>query len=192
MEDQVFYFYVAGVPLLGVLAQWLAWRFQLPSILLLLAFGITLGVFVRPDELLAQLIQGEQSSVPKVLFPSVSFCVAIILFEGGLTLKLGELRDAGSVVFRLVTVGVAVSWILTAIAAVVVVGLDKRMAVLLGAILTVMGPTVIAPLLRHIRPTRKIGAIAKWEGIVIDPVGAVLAVLVFQVIARGEQGQEHA
>ena len=187
MEDQVFYFYVAGVPLLGVLAQWLAWRFQLPSILLLLAFGITLGVFVRPDELLAQLIQGEQSSVPKVLFPSVSFCVAIILFEGGLTLKLGELRDAGSVVFRLVTVGVAVSWILTAIAAVVVVGLDKRMAVLLGAILTVMGPTVIAPLLRHIRPTRKIGAIAKWEGIVIDPVGAVLAVLVFQVIARGEQ-----
>lgn len=187
MEDQVFYFYLAGVPVLGMVAQWLAWRFQLPSILLLLGFGVALGVFVTPDELLAELIQGQQSSVPKILFPVVSFCVAIILFEGGLTLKLSELKEAGNVVFRLVSIGVAVSWLLTAIAAVVVVGLDKRMAVLLGAILTVTGPTVIAPMLRHIRPTRKIGSIAKWEGIVIDPVGAVLAVLVFQVIARGEQ-----
>jgi len=159
MDNQIFYLYLAGVPLLGVSAQWLAWRFQLPSILLLLAFGVTLGVFVTPDELLAELIQGERSSVPQFLFPIVSFCVAIILFEGGLTLKLSELKEAGSVVFRLVTVGVLVSWLLGAGAAAAVVGLDVRMAVLLGAILTVTGPTVIAPLLRHIRPTRKIGAI---------------------------------
>lgn len=187
MDNQVFYLYLAGVPLLGVLAQWLAWRFQLPSILLLLAFGVTLGVFVTPDQLLAELIHGKPSAVPQFLFPVVSLCVAIILFEGGLTLKLGELREAGAVVLRLVTVGVLVSWLLAGSAAAFVVGLDMRMAVLLGAILTVTGPTVIAPLLHHIRPTRKIGSIAKWEGIVIDPVGAVLAVLVFQVIARGEQ-----
>ncbi len=179
MELDLLY-YLAGVPLLGVLAQWLAWRLRLPAILLLLAFGIILGFFVRPDQMLADLTGSDLSVESKLLFPLVSLSVAIILFEGGLTLELKELKTFGGVVARLVTVGALVSWVLTAVGARLVLGLDLRMAVLLGAILVVTGPTVVAPLLRHIRPARRIGSIAKWEGIVIDPIGALLAVLVFE------------
>lgn len=186
MQEQLFFCYLAGVPLLGIIAQWLAWRLRLPSILLLLAFGVALGWYINPDDLLANLAnlpESDTSFAPKILFPVVSLSVAVILFEGGLTLKLSELKQSGGVVLRLVTIGVFVSWILTAAAAHVLVGLDVQIAALIGAILVVTGPTVIAPLLRHIQPARKIGSIVKWEGIVIDPVGAILAVLVFQVIS---------
>ena len=188
MSEDLFYFYLAGVPLLGIAAQWLAWRFRLPSILLLLGFGILLGMFVRPDDLLGQLADADgHSFAPKVLFPIVSLSVAVILFEGGLTLKVSELREAGSIVLRMVTIGVLVSWGLTTLFAHQFLGLDQRMAALIGAILVVTGPTVIGPLLRHIQPKRRVGSIAKWEGIVIDPVGAVLAVLVFQYISSADQ-----
>ena len=92
------------------------------------------------------------------------------------------LEQSGRVVFRLVSLGVLVSWVLTAIAARLLLGMDVKVAALSGAILVVTGPTVIAPLLRHIRPTRRVGSIVKWEGIVIDPIGAVLAVLVFEAL----------
>ena len=191
-------YYLAGVPLLGFLAQWLAWRLRLPAILLLLAFGIILGYFVRPEAMLAELTGAPASRSSLVesslLFPLVSLSVAIILFEGGLTLELKELKTSGTVVARLVTVGALVSWALTALVARLVLKLDVRLAVLLGAILVVTGPTVVAPLLRHIRPARRIGSIAKWEGIVIDPVGALLAVLVFEelMLSSGEHTVGHA
>jgi NhaP-type Na+/H+ or K+/H+ antiporter len=178
------FYYLAGVPLLGFLAQWLAWRLRLPAILLLLAFGIILGNFFLPDAMLAELTGADESVKSlvesRLLFPLVSLSVAIILFEGGLTLELKELKTSGTVVARLVTVGALVSWALTALVARLVLGIDVRLAVLLGAILVVTGPTVVTPLLRHIRPARRIGSIAKWEGIVIDPIGALLAVLVFE------------
>ena len=172
--------YLVGVPLLGMAAQWLAWRLRLPAILLLLAFGIALGQFVDPDELLSHVTGGAAANGPRLLFPVVSLAVAIILFEGGLSLRFQELKDGGAVVLRLVTIGAAVSWLLTSLAAIYTLGLSTRMAVLTGAILVVTGPTVVGPLLRHIRPTRRVGSIAKWEGIVIDPIGAVLAILVFE------------
>ncbi len=180
MEDHSFFYYLAGVPLLGILAQWLAWRSRLPAILLLLGFGMILGLFVRPDQMLADLTGSDPSVGPKILFPIVSLAVAAILFEGGLTLKFSELKNAGNVVLRLVSVGAFVSWVLTSLAAWLLLGLEGRLAILLGAILVVTGPTVVMPLLRHVRPARQIGSIVKWEGIVIDPVGAVLAVLVFE------------
>ena len=188
MDRQLFY-YLAAVPVLGILAQWLAWRLRLPSILLLLLFGILLGQ-------LALTAHGGEAVYEKIetfLFPIVSLSVAIVLFEGGLTLRIAELREAGRVVLRLVTVGALVTWGLTIIAAVWILDMDVRIASLLGAVLVVTGPTVIAPLLRQIRPVRRVGSIVKWEGIVIDPIGAVLAVLVFEVaFASGNDAAESA
>lgn len=166
--------FLTGVLALGMLAQWVAWRLRLPSILLLLAFGFAARYFGHVDP---APILGEE-----LLFALVSVFVAIILFEGGLTLKLHEIRESGRVIFRLVTVGVVVSWLLCALFAHLFIGMDWRVAALTGAIFTVTGPTVIAPLLRHIRPSRTVASIVKWEGIVIDPIGALLAVLVFEAL----------
>ncbi|MEZ4753032.1 MAG: cation:proton antiporter [Bdellovibrionota bacterium] len=159
---------------LGVLAQWIAWRFKLPSILLLLIFGFIAGPItgvVHPDEMFGDL-----------LFPLVSLSVAIILFEGGLTLKFSELHRSKSTVLNLISIGMLITWLLSWWAARTFLGMDFSLAVLLGAILTVSGPTVVLPLIRHIKPKAPLGSILKWEGILIDPVGAVVAVLVLQAI----------
>ena len=173
-------FYLALVPALGVTAQWLAWRTNLPGILLLLLFGVLLGQFVEIDEYLADLTDGDDIAGPRLLFPLVSLSVGIIMFEGGLSLKLGELREAGSAALRLVTVGALITWIGVTLAARFTLGFDWRLCLLLGAILIVTGPTVIGPLLRQVRPSRRVASTLKWEGIVIDPIGAVLAVLIFE------------
>jgi NhaP-type Na+/H+ or K+/H+ antiporter len=178
---------LASVIVLGIGAQWLAWRLGVASILLLLVAGFLAGpvsglVFGRPlvdpDELLGDL-----------LAPFVSIAVALILYEGGLSLRLAELREARAAVWRLVTFGAAITWALTALAAWLVLDLSPAMAILLGAVLVVTGPTVIVPLLIHIRPSGRIGAILKWEGIVIDPIGAMLAVLVFEAILLPSLGE---
>ena len=179
MEARIFY--LSGVVALGIAAQWLAWRFRLPAILLLLGFGFAFGYVA------------EELSVPPldvgVLFPIVSLSVAVILFEGGLTLRIGELREAGRVVLRLVTLGAAVTWLLTTLAAMWLLDFRPGLALIWGAIMTLTGPTVIGPLLRNVRPQRLVGTIAKWEGIVIDPIGAVLAVLAFEVVRAGQLGE---
>ncbi len=179
--------YLVGVPLLGIAAQWLAWRLHVPAILLLLGCGIALGQFVDPDTLLSAVTGGARENGPRLLFPAVSLAVAVILFQGGLSLRYHELKYSGPVVLRLVTIGALVAWVLTATAAKYTLGLTTRIAVLVGAILVVTGPTVVGPLLRHIRPTRRVGSIAKWEGIVIDPIGAVLAILVFEQVLAAVQ-----
>lgn len=168
---------------LGVAAQWLAWKFKLPSIVLLLAFGFALGHFsgVRIDDFLAT---GNGHSSP--LLSAVGLFVAIILFEGGLTLKFKELRESGLPILRLCTFAVILSATLTTIFMIAALGYDWRLAALIGCILTVTGPTVIAPLLRHVNPTRKMASIVKWEGIVVDPIGAILAVLVFKIAIAGD------
>jgi NhaP-type Na+/H+ or K+/H+ antiporter len=177
MQQQIVYF--AGILALGISAQWLAWRLRLPAILLLLAFGFLAGQFVDIDSILGK----------ELLFPLVSLSVGIIMFEGGLSLQLRELRETGGVVFRLVTIAVLVTWVLGGLAAYWILDFEPRMAALLGAILVVSGPTVIIPLLRHVRPVGRIGAVVKWEGIVNDPVGAVLAVLVLEAIRIGRPGE---
>ncbi|TWU27108.1 K(+)/H(+) antiporter NhaP [Novipirellula galeiformis] len=175
--------YLALIPSLGVAAQWIAWRTGLPGILLLLLFGVLLGQFVQPDSYLAELTGGEIAKAgPELLFPIVSLSVAVIMFEGGLSLKFHELREAGSAAFRLVTLGALITFLGTAVASHFTLGFAWPISFLLGAILTVTGPTVIGPLLRQVRPTRRVASTLKWEGIVIDPIGAVLAVLVFENI----------
>lgn len=162
------------VIILGIAAQWLGWRLRIPSILMLLVFGVLAGpVFgwINPGKLLGPL-----------LYPVVSLAVAMILFEGGLSLSVKEFRAIGGVTAWLVTLGAAITWLIIAPAAHWILGLPWSLAILLGAVLVVTGPTVIGPMLRFIRPTGRTGPILKWEGIVIDPIGAMLAVLVFQVI----------
>jgi len=158
----------------GLIAQWLAWRLRIPAILLLLVFGFGCGIcFGDPGDLLG----------PDLLLAIVSLSVAVILFEGGLSLGLAEVRETGRVVVALVTVGIAVTWLLTAVSAAWVLGFSWPMAALVAAILVVSGPTVVVPLLRQVRPNRRIGAIVKWEGIVNDPIGAILAVIILVAIS---------
>ena len=168
---------LATIIVLGIGAQWLSWRLKLPAILFLLIVGFLAGPVVgiiEPDVLLGDL-----------LFPIVSLSVAIILFEGGLSLDIAELREIGRAVRGLMTIGVLVTWVLSAAFARALLGLDLALALLFGAVLVVTGPTVIIPLLRHIRPNARIGSTVKWEGIVNDPIGAILGVLVFEVIVAG-------
>ena len=168
---------VASIITLGIAAEWFAWRIGLPSILVLLVFGFLAGPltgFLDPDVMLGDL-----------LFPIVSISVAVILFEGGASLRIGELRQIGGVVRNLVTIGVALTWVLAATAAYLFLGLDPAAAALLGAILVMTGPTVIVPLLRQMRPVPQVASTLKWEGILIDPIGAVLAVLVFEAVVAG-------
>jgi NhaP-type Na+/H+ or K+/H+ antiporter len=168
---------VASIITLGIVAEWFAWRIGLPSILVLLVFGFVAGPlvgFLDPDLMLGDL-----------LFPIVSISVAVILFEGGASLRMRELRKIGGVVRNLVTIGAAATWVLASTAAYLFLGLDAAVAALLGAILVVTGPTVIVPLLRQMRPVPQVASTLKWEGILIDPIGAVLAVLVFEAVAAG-------
>jgi len=162
---------LALVLVLGVFVQCVAWRLRLPSILLLLLTGFALGPglgFVDPDEMLGEM-----------LFPIVSLAVALILFEGGLTLRVSELRGRGWAALGMIVVGAPVAWGLTTWFALQTLDLALGPSLLLGAILIVTGPTVIGPLLAFVRPSGPSGAVLRWEGIVNDPVGAILAVLVF-------------
>jgi len=165
---------LTSILVFGIGAQWVAWRFKLPAILLLLVSGILAGpVFniLEPDALMGDL-----------LTPFISVSVAIILFEGGLSLRFSELNNVGGIIGKLVTVGVLFTWVISAVAGFYLFSFGWELSILLGAILVVTGPTVIIPLLRQVRPSGQVGSILKWEGIVIDPIGAMLAVLVFEVI----------
>lgn len=169
---------LVGIVVVGVAAQWLAWRLRFPSILLLLIFGFVAGPvsgFLRPDRLMGEL-----------LFPTISVAVALILFEGALGLRFSEVREVRGVVRNLVSLGALVSWATAALAARLILQLDWPIAILLGAILIVTGPTVVIPLLRHVKPIARVASVARWEGIIIDPIGATMAVLVFEAVRIGE------
>ncbi|MCA9322202.1 MAG: cation:proton antiporter [Planctomycetes bacterium] len=165
----------ALVIILGVGAQWIGALLRLPAILLLLGFGILVGPIIG-------LIDTDRL-VPGDLLPvAVSLSIALILFEGGLTLKLAEARQVGTTVGRLVSIGVLVNWVIGGLGAWYLFDLSPGVASLAGAILVLSGPTVVQPLLRTMRPIGKGAAVLKWEGIVVDPVGALLATLVFQFL----------
>ncbi len=170
---------LTGIGLLSLLAQWAAWRARLPGILFLLLFGLLAGPatgFLKPDELFGEL-----------LFPIVSLSVAVILFEGSLTLRFAELKGVGGMVRNLVTIGALVTWIVTAAAVHLLLGFEVKLALLFGALVVVTGPTVIVPILRTVRPNSAVSNVLRWEGIVIDPLGALLAVLALNLYLSAEQ-----
>lgn len=163
--------YLALAVGLAVICQIASSLLKIPSLLLLLIVGFGLGQFVTPDAVLGQ----------DLLFAGVTLSVGLILFEGALTLKVKRVRDLGRPILRLCTVTVAVAWALTTVLG-ILLGMDWRVALLLGAILVVTGPTVINPILRTLRPTRRVSQLLRWEGIVVDPIGAILAVLVYTAV----------
>jgi len=166
------------IGLIGFLCQWFSYKVKLPAILFLLLVGILLGpVFgvFNPNELFGDL-----------LFPFISLSVAVILFEGALTLKRNELKEIGRPVRRMVTVGVIVNGAIMTIATYYIIGLSWGLSALFGALMVVTGPTVIMPMLKTVRPTPKIADVLRWEGIVIDPIGALIAVLVYEWIVVQE------
>ena len=174
---------------LGVGAQWMAWWTRLPSILILLATGLLAGPIART---VTPLIFHHRVSLDvnqligtRQLLDLVSLAVGLILFEGGLSLNFRAVIGVRRVVWLLVTVGAVITWAVATLAARYLLGLSAELSVLLGAVLIVTGPTVVGPLLRHIRPTGKSGSILRWEGIVIDPIGAMIAVLVFEAVSSG-------
>lgn len=159
----------AMVGVAGVAAQWLAWRFRLPAIVLMLAAGLILGpvtgLFV-PERDIGSLVQ-----------PMISLAVAVILFEGGLTLNFDKLADARPAVRRLVYVGAPLGWLMSTLALVYGAGLSWPSSIVFGGIMIVTGPTVIAPLLRTAKLRSRPAQILQWEAIVNDPLGALAAVL---------------
>lgn len=172
---------LASVVFAGVLCQWFAWRVKLPAILFLLITGIIAGPLtglLDSDALFGDL-----------LFPFISISVALILFEGSLTLSFHQIAGLGRVVRNMISFGVLVTLLITAAATRIVFDFPWGLALLFGAITSVTGPTVIVPMLRTVRPSAAISNILRWEGIVIDPIGATLAVLVYEFILAGSSGR---
>lgn len=173
-------FLLACIGIISLFCQWLAWRVRMPAILFLLAGGIAAGPMfglLDPEAVFGDL-----------LFPLISLSVAIILFEGSLTLRFSDIAGHGRMVRNLIPVGSVVTCIIGTLSARWVLNVSWEVALLFGAISIVTGPTVIAPLLRSVRPKAKLANILRWEGIIIDPAGALLAVLVFEGIVSWGQG----
>ncbi|TRD11467.1 sodium:proton antiporter [Erythrobacter insulae] len=179
MESQALV--IATIGVLGVGAQWIAWRTGWPAIVLMLAAGFLAGPVA--GELGFRLLDPE-AAFGDLLDPAIGIGVALILFEGGLSLDLRELRHSGSAVWRLATIGVVVGWALGALAASQIAGLAWPVAVLFGGILIVTGPTVVIPLLRQANVQTRPNSILKWEGIVNDPTGALCAVIAYEYFRR--------
>ena len=165
---------IALIGVLGIGAQWIAWRINRPAIALMLLAGILAGPvlgLIDPGRDFGELLE-----------PMVKLAVAVILFEGGLSLNFKDLRHAGSGVLRLVIFGVPIGWALGTAAVHYGAGLSLGVSALFGGILVVTGPTVIGPMLRSLRVGNRVRDILKWEGIVNDPIGALLAVGIFAAI----------
>ncbi|GGM33066.1 sodium/hydrogen exchanger [Paraliobacillus quinghaiensis] len=162
------------IGLLGVGSQWIAWRFRLPAIVVMSIIGLLAGPILG-------LIDPEQD-FGNLYRPFVSMAVAIILFEGSLNLNLNEIRGLGKPVFRIVTWGALASWLLGSLTAHYIAGLSWAVSFVIGAIFIVTGPTVILPLLRQSKLKPRPAKILKWEGIIVDPFGALLAVFAFEVV----------
>ncbi|GIT97625.1 sodium/hydrogen antiporter [Sulfurovum sp. TSL1] len=170
----------ALVSFFGILSQWLSWFIKLPSIIFLLLFGIVVGPVLGlfdPDALMGEL-----------LFPFVSMGVAIILFEGGLTLRFHEIKGLTRPLYMLLTLGLVLTWILVAVSTHLLIGLSWELSILFGALMTVTGPTVIKPLLKTVRPHADIANILHWEGVILDVAGAILIVLVYKTITLQHSG----
>ena len=187
---------LAGIIILGILAQWVAWKLKIPAILPLILIGLFVGPiaaeFLSADgtKWIEPRWNGEEGLFPGgSLFFFVSLAISIILFEGGLTLKKGEIKNVGPVITKLITVGSIVTFFGAAIAAHYIFYLSWEISFLFSALIIVTGPTVITPILRNIPLKKDVSAVLKWEGILIDPIGALVAVLVFEFISVDAGGE---
>ncbi|MCD9545842.1 sodium:proton antiporter [Photobacterium carnosum] len=179
MHQEMIGLTIAGLGVLGLGCQWLAWRMKLPAILLLLIAGLLIGPVAgifNPNRLFGDL-----------LFPLISLAVAVILFEGSLTLNFAEIKTVRKNVKSIVTLGAIITWVVTSVATHYLLDFSWSLAFLFGSMTVVTGPTVIVPLLRTVRPQAKLANILRWEGILIDPIGAIFVVIVYEFIVSSSQ-----
>ncbi|NJB71445.1 NhaP-type Na+/H+ or K+/H+ antiporter [Saonia flava] len=186
---------LAGIIILGIIAQWVAWRLKLPAILPLILIGLLVGPIATlytedGGKLIEPIWNGEKGLFPgEGLYFFVSLAISIILFEGGLTLKRSEIKTVGPVITKLITVGSAITFFGAGVAAHYIFGLNWQISFLFSALIIVTGPTVITPILRNIPLKKDVSTVLKWEGILIDPIGALAAVLVYEFISVGGGGE---
>ncbi|NVK53784.1 MAG: sodium:proton antiporter [Flavobacteriaceae bacterium] len=186
---------LAGIIILGILAQWFAWKFKIPAILPLILIGLLVGPiaaeFLSDDgsKWIEPVWNGKKGLFPgEGLYYFVSLAISIILFEGGLTLKRDEIKNVGPVITKLITIGSAITFLGAGIVAHYFFNLNWELSFLFSGLIIVTGPTVITPILRNIPLKKDVSAVLKWEGILIDPIGALVAVLVFEFISVGGGG----
>ncbi len=179
-------FACALIGALGLGAQWLAWRFQAPAIVLMALAGLAVGPLW--SVLFGDPLLNPSSTFGDLLRPIVSLAVAVILFEGGLVLKFENLREAGAAVRRMIFIGGPLAWLFGTLAAFYAAGLDWASAVVFAGVMVVTGPTVIMPLLRQSKLGGRPAQFLKWEGIVNDPVGALFAVAAYEIIRVASHG----
>lgn len=186
---------LAGIIILGILAQWVAWKFKIPAILPLILIGLLVGPvaaeYLSDDgtKWIEPIWNGQKGLFPgEGLYYFVSLAISIILFEGGLTLKRSEIKNVGPVITKLITLGSAITFFAAGILAHFIFDLSWEISFLFSGLIIVTGPTVITPILRNIPLKKDVSAVLKWEGILIDPIGALVAVLVFEFISVGGEG----
>ncbi len=186
---------LGGIIILGILAQWFAWKFKIPAILPLILIGLLVGPiyaeFFSDDgtKWIEPVWNGKKGLFPgEGLYDFVSLAISIILFEGGLTLKSHEVKNVGPVITKLITIGSAITFFGAGIVAHYTFNLSWELSFLFAGLIIVTGPTVITPILRNIPLKKDVSAVLKWEGILIDPIGALVAVLVFEFISVGGGG----
>ncbi|MBE0423628.1 MAG: cation:proton antiporter [Lutibacter sp.] len=183
---------LAGIIVLGTTAQWVAWKLKLPAILPLILIGLLVGpistlITADGSKWIQPVWNGTVGLFPgERLFNFVSLAISIILFEGGLTLKKEEILNVGPAILKLITLGSLVTFFGAGFAAHYIFGISWQIAFLFSALIIVTGPTVIAPILRNIPMKKDVSTVLKWEGILIDPIGALAAVLIFEFIRVGE------
>ncbi|TKW68285.1 MAG: sodium:proton antiporter [Paracoccus denitrificans] len=169
----------ALVGVVGVGAQWLAWRFRLPGIVMMLLAGLVLGPLTG--------ILVPSRDIGPLVSPMISLAVAVILFEGGLTLNFKQLEGAAPGVRRLVILGAPLGWLLSSLALTYIAGLSWQTSVVFGGVMIVTGPTVIAPLLRAAKLHNRPAQLLQWEAIVNDALGALVAVVALVVVMVVQQ-----
>ncbi|MCB0438131.1 MAG: sodium:proton antiporter, partial [Mangrovimonas sp.] len=182
---------LAGIVILGILAQWFAWKLKIPAILPLILIGLLVGpvssLYTENGmKLLEPIWNGQKGLFPgEGLYYFVSLAISIILFEGGLTLKREEIKNVGPEITKLITLGSVITFFCAGLAAHYIFYLSWEVSFLFSSLVIVTGPTVITPILRNIPLKKDVSAVLKWEGILIDPIGALVAVLVFEFISAG-------
>lgn len=189
---------LAGIIILGILAQWVAWRTKVPAILPLILIGLFVGpistLFTVDGHKWIEPIYNEAYETGlfpgQSLFYFVSLAIGIILFEGGLTLKRKEIQDIGPAILKLISIGSMVTFVGAGLSAYYIMNFSWSISFLFAGLIIVTGPTVIAPILQNVPLERNVATVLKWEGILIDPIGALVAVLAFNFIMSGEGGME--
>ncbi|WP_164669317.1 cation:proton antiporter [Virgibacillus doumboii] len=165
---------IVVIIVLGIFSQWLAWRVQWPSIVIMSVAGLLIGPIIgliNPEEALGELYS-----------PLISLAVAIILFESSSGLDFRELKGLSKSVFRVAAAGAFLAWIGGSLAAHYIAGLNFAISFIIGGLFIVTGPTVIIPLLRQAKLKPRVATVLKWEGIIIDPAGPLLALFAYQII----------